>query len=134
MQKTIRAMGKFINPFTDVGRRCVKNMEILERMPWAAQNAVFQKLAEVAEISKLSKKDCLAYDHALKRLRDTYNTITGAEMKGRAEGMLQGIEKANRDNAIKMKVDGMPTELIAKYTGLSVETITACRQTETFIE
>ena len=33
-------MAKFINPFTDVG------------MPWAAQNAVFQRLAEVAEVSK----------------------------------------------------------------------------------
>ena len=30
-------------------------MEILDRMPWAARNAVFQRLAEVAEVSKLSK-------------------------------------------------------------------------------
>ncbi len=60
-------MGKFINPFTD--------------MPWAAQNAVFQRLAEVAEVSKLSKEDRMAYDHALKRYRDTYNAMTGAEQK-----------------------------------------------------
>jgi len=105
----------------------LKNMEILERMPWAAQNAVFQKLAEVAEVSKLSKEDRQAYDHALKRYRDTYNTITGAEMKGRAEGRAEGhaegVEENKRDNARRMKADGMSAEQIAKYTGLDVETI-----------
>ncbi len=97
----------------------LKNMEILERMPWAAQNAVFQRLAEVAEVSKLSKEDRLEYDRALKRYRDTYNAMTGAEQKGRAEG--------ERDKAIEsarmMKADGMSAELIAKYTGLDIEAI-----------
>ena len=97
----------------------LKNMDILERMPWAAQNAVFQRLAEVAEVSKLSKEDRLAYDHALKRYRDTYNAMTGAEQKGRAEG----IEENKRENARRMKADGMSVELIAKYTGLKVEQI-----------
>ena len=85
-------------------------MEILDRMPWAAQNAVFQRLAEVAEVSKLSKEDRLAYDHAMKRYRDTYNAMTGAELKGRAEGraegMAQGIEENKRENARKMKAKG----------------------------
>jgi hypothetical protein len=58
---------------------CVMSMEILDRMPWAAQNAVFQRLAEVAEVSKLSKEERLDYDHALKRYRDTLNAMTGAE-------------------------------------------------------
>ena len=109
----------------------LKNMEILDRMPWAAQNAVFQRLAEVAEVSKLSKKERLEYDHALKRYRDTLNAMTGAEQKGRAEGlaqgmaqgMAQGVDRANRENALRMKADGMPAELIAKYTGLDMDTI-----------
>jgi predicted transposase/invertase (TIGR01784 family) len=94
-------------------------MEILERMPWAAQNAVFQRLAEVAEVSKLSKKDRLAYDHALKRYRDTYNAMTGAEQKGRAEG----IEENKRENARKMKALGLSTDVIAQVTGLTTEQI-----------
>jgi predicted transposase/invertase (TIGR01784 family) len=94
-------------------------METLNRMPWAAQNAVFQRLAEVAEVSKLSKEDRIKYDHALKRYRDTLNAMAGAEIKGRAEG----VEMANRENARRMKADGMPAELIAKYTGLSIETV-----------
>ncbi len=106
-------------------------MEILERMPWAAQNAVFQRLAEVAEVSKLSKKDRFEYDRALKRYRDTFNAMTGAEQKGRAEGLAkgraEGEAKGELNKALEsarcMKADNMPAELIAKYTGLTVETI-----------
>ena len=109
----------------------LKNMEILDRMPWAAQNAVFQRLAEVAEVSKLSKEDRLAYDHALKRYRDTYNAMTGAEQKGlaeglakgRAEGRAEGIEENKRESALRMKVKGYPVEDIAEITGLDAETI-----------
>ncbi len=96
-------------------------------MPWAAQNAVFQRLAEVAEVSKLSKEERIKYDYALKRYRDTLNAMTGAEMKGREEGRAErraeGVEATKRDNARRMKADNMPTELIAKYTGLTVEEV-----------
>ena len=43
--------------------------------------------------------------------------------KGLAEGRAEGIENTKRDTARRMKADGMPTELIAKYTGLSVAEI-----------
>ena len=94
----------------------LKNMEILDRMPWAAQNAVFQRLAEVAEVSKLSKEDRLKYDHALKRYRDTLNAMTGAEMKGRAEEKLA--------NARSLKANGVPADVIAKSLGMTIEEIT----------
>ena len=43
--------------------------------------------------------------------------------KGMAQGMEQGMAQAKRENACRMKADGMPAELIAKYTGLSIEAI-----------
>ena len=43
--------------------------------------------------------------------------------EGRAEGESIGIEKARRENALKMKADNMPLELIAKYTGLTEDEI-----------
>ena len=105
----------------------LKNMEILDRMPWAAQNAVFRRLAEVAEVSALSKEERIKYDYALKRFRDAYNTITGAEAKGLAEGRAEGRAEGEHNKAIqsarRMKADNMPAELIAKYTGLSVDDI-----------
>ena len=74
-----------------------------------------------------SKEDRLAYDHALKRYRDTLNSLRGAKeegrAEGRAEGLAEGIEETKRDNARRMKTDGMSSELIAKYTGLTIEQI-----------
>ncbi len=43
--------------------------------------------------------------------------------QGRAEGMAQGIEQTKRENALRMKADGMPDDLIAKYTGLAIDII-----------
>ena len=103
----------------------LKNMETLTRMPWAAQNAVFQRLAEVAEVSKLSKKERLEYDQALKRYRDTLNAMTGAEQKGRAEGRAEGEREKAMETARSMKADNMPIELISKYTGLTPNEIDA---------
>ena len=34
-----------------------------------------------------------------------------------------GMAQANRNNAMKMKADGMPADLIAKYTGLTISEI-----------
>ena len=93
----------------------LKNMEILERMPWAAQNAVFRRLAEVAEVSALSKEERIKYDRALKRYRDMYNTITGAEAKGE----VKGISKTAR----KMKEKGYAIEDIVDVTGLTADEI-----------
>ena len=90
-------------------------MDTLTRMPWAAQNAVFQRLAEVAEVSKLSREERIEYDHALKRYRDTLNAMTGAEMKGRAEGRTE--EKY--DIARKLRQMGMSDVDITSATGLS---------------
>ena len=124
----------------------LKNMETLNRLPWMAKSAVFRRLAEVAEVSALSKEERIKYDHALKVYRDSINAERYAEYKaekamqegmekglaegmekGLAEGMEKGMEKgmdtANRENARKMKADNMPIELIAKYTGLTSEQI-----------
>ncbi len=96
-------------------------MEILDRMPWAAQNAVFQRLADVAEVSKLNKEERLEYDHALKRYRDTLNAMTGAELKGIEKG--RAAERI--ENARSLKANGVPVDVIAKSLGLTAEEIEA---------
>ena len=45
--------------------------------------------------------------------------------KGMAQGMAQGKKNAHIATAKQMKSDGMPIELIVKYTGLSAEEIEA---------
>ena len=43
--------------------------------------------------------------------------------EGRTEGMAEGEAKANRENARRMKADGMALDLISKYTNLTVKEI-----------
>jgi predicted transposase/invertase (TIGR01784 family) len=49
----------------------LKHMDILERMPWMAQNAVFQRLSEIAEVASLTKEERIKYDAGLKAYRYT---------------------------------------------------------------
>ena len=102
-------MGRFINPFTDVG----------------FQNVVFRRLAEVAEVSALSKEERIKYDSALKRYRDTLNAITGAEQKGRTEGRAEGVRVKALETARRMKDKGFSVEDIAEITDLSTGEIAA---------
>ena len=126
-------------------------MDTIKRLPWAAQNSVFQKLAEIADVSSLTKEERLHYDEALRKYRDTLCVLEGAELrgekrgeakglakglaKGRAEGLAKGREeglakgraegltKGRAETARNMKADGMSIELIQKYSGLSPEEI-----------
>ena len=113
----------------------LKNMETIKRLPWAAQNSVFQKLAEIADVSSLTKEERLYYDVALRKYRDTLCVLESAEQRGlkkghaeglaegRAEGLAKGRAEGRLETARNMKADGMSIELIQKYSGLSPEEI-----------
>ena len=97
----------------------LKHMDVLERMPWMAKEAVFQKIASVADIASLSKQERLVYDENLRRFRDTVAVMEGQWLEGHDVGMAEG----KLDDARRMKADNMPVELIAKYTGLTAKDI-----------
>lgn len=65
-------------------------METFNRLPWAAQNQVFQKLAEIADLGALTREERMKYDEGLRKYRDTLCVMEGAVMKGRAEGRAEG--------------------------------------------
>ena len=98
----------------------LKNMETLNRLPWAAKNSVFQRLSEIADVASLNKEERMKYDSALKKYRDTLIVMQGAEMKGRAEG----IKERNLSVARKMKEEGLDDGMISRITGLTAEQIT----------
>ena len=98
-------------------------MDILNRMPWAAQDSVFQKLASIAEVASLSKQERQLYDESLRQYRDTLVVMEGQylerEEKGRAEGRAEGKQEVAR----MMKDNNVPAEQISLYTGLSIQDI-----------
>lgn len=105
----------------------LKHMDVLQRMPWLAQDAVFQKLASIADVASLTKQERIAYDENLRIYRDNIAVFEGQYLegleKGEAKGRAEGRAEALKENARRMKADGMATDLIAKYTGLTVEEI-----------
>ena len=112
-------------------------MDTLDRMPFKAQKAVFDKLLEVADVANLSKDERVLYDEALKRYRDYKNTIDYAEERGIKKGFEQGIEKGLkqglkqghneglRQTALNMKTMQLPLEVIMQATGLTESEIQA---------
>ena len=107
-------------------------MDTLDRMPFKAQKAVFDKLA-VADVANLSKEERIQCDEVLKRYRDYKNTIDYAEERGIKKGFEQGIEKGLkqghneglRQTALNMKTMQLPLEVIMQATGLTESEIQA---------
>ena len=127
----------------------LKNMETLQRMPFKARKAVFEKLEQIVDIASLSKEERIKYDESIKVYRDNLVTLDFALTKGYRQGlekgmaeglekgmaegmekgMAEGLEKGraemNRENALKLKEQGVSPEIISRVTGLSLETIEA---------
>ena len=103
------------------------NMDTLERMPWAAQSAVFKKLAEIGDLRKLSREDRIKYDRDIRNYRDWISTMDTAKNEGMQQGFEQGMQQGRKEQALSialsMKSSGMCSADISKFTGLSIEEI-----------
>ena len=97
----------------------LKNMDVLQRMPELLQNAVFKKIASIAEVASLSKEERIRYDASIRHFRDTLAVMEGQYL----EGMEKGIEANKLENARKMKALGLSSDTIAQVTGLTTEEI-----------
>lgn len=91
------------------------------------ENPDTSKALKILEKSAYNEAELRAYEYYWDAVYNERGAIRHGYKQGlaegRAEGRAEGFVAANRENARKMKDDGMPTELIAKYTGLDIETI-----------
>ena len=93
----------------------LKNMETLNRLPWAAQSAVFQKLESIADVSGMTRAERLQYDEALKKYRDTISVFEGVRMEGNAEGR----ENEKKATIQRLLASSASVDIIAIATGMS---------------
>lgn len=89
----------------------LKNLNKLDRLPEKLKGEVFEKVFEVAEISKFTREEYISYEDSLKYYRDLKNSLDTAK-----------DEKA-MEIAMFMKKDKEPFDKIARFTGLSKEQI-----------
>ena len=107
----------------------LRNLYRLLDRPKALQDRIFEKLFDQAEIAKYSDSERRLYEESRKEYWDYNSTLETAERKGekrgKEAGRAEGHMEEKLETARKMKADGMPTDLIVKYTGLTVEEIHA---------
>ena len=105
----------------------LNNMETLNRMPFKAQKAVFEKLEEIVDVHSLSEEDRVRYENSVNAYRDYLATIDYAAKKGSEEGFEEGFEKGRREEKFEMarnlKAMGMTSEQIMNITHLSLAEI-----------
>ena len=114
----------------------LKNMEILQRMPFKARKSVFEELEKmelekITDISALSKEDQEKYEEIIKVYRDNLVTeqwaIEQGFKKGHEKGLEKGLEKGRKEGILltarNMKNKGYSSEDIAQITGLTLEEI-----------
>ena len=103
----------------------LNNMEILQRMPWMAQNAVFKYLSEIADVASLDKEERVKYDANLKAYRDTIAVMDGQFELGERKGLEQGRAEERISIAKQLKQMGMSVDSIAQATSLTPEQISS---------
>ena len=113
----------------------LKNMETLQRLPFKARNAVFQKLEQIVDIAAMSKEDRMKYDESIKVYRDQLAVMEFERQKGMAEGMAKGMEKGMAEGIAKGAHDkqleiarnlrqmGLSAESIVRVTGLDADVV-----------
>ena len=100
-------------------------------IPDQAQAPGLNAARERLKLDRMSKDELKAYYRHLDNiviLRDNINTERAegraeGRVEGRAEGLEAGRQEERRQNAIRMKAKGFPTQDIADITGLSPEEI-----------
>lgn len=94
-------------------------METLNRLPWAAQSAVFQKLESIADVGGMTRAERLQYDEALRKFRDTISVFEGVRMEGRMEGNAEGRANEKKNTVKRLLASGASVDIISIATGLS---------------
>ena len=119
---TLSNNGKYLDPKADeVGERHQgAPVELLD-------NELTSKALGIVEKSAMSEAQLYAYERFWMTVHDEQAYLEGRYIKGREQGRAEGRAEGEYNKALEsarsMKADGMPVELIVKYTGLTIDEI-----------
>ena len=118
------------------------NMETMTTaLPFQTQQPIFGKVGGISELVHLSEEERLKYNISLDTYRTNLSVMKNERAEGRAEGLAEGRaegraegleegigigeRKSKMATARQMKADGLPMDMIQKYSGLTTEEIDA---------
>lgn len=87
--------------------------------PELQSEPVIAKALDLMQVSAFNEAELQAYHHSLDEWRSFHTLMDDTLAKGKAEGKAEGIEAV----AKAMKQKGLPIEVIADVTGLSLTVI-----------
>ena len=104
-----------------------KNLHKLNDRPAAYRDRVFERLFEIAEIARFTKKEMKMYQDSLKAFRDN-EAIRAAyleegKLKGKLEGKLEGEMESKQEVVLRGLRMGMTVQVLHELTGISIEQI-----------
>ena len=113
-----------VNRFNEVARTPIE-----EWMAYLKDGAIredttvpgLQEARRKLEYMSMTDEERREYRDYMVSVHAAKDAIETAKEEGRAEGREEGEQTKAIDTARKMMADGMPTELIVKYSGLTVE-------------
>ena len=85
------------------------------------ENALTEKALAIVEKSAMDEAQLYAYEKFWQAVINEEALIEGGYDRGRLKGRAEGIEENKRENALKMKTLGLPADVIAQVTGLTIE-------------
>ena len=107
----------------------------MERMPFKARKAVFDRLEQIASKANMSPEERQQYENEWKIYNDYFNTIDSAKREGKEEGREEGRIEGREEGRIEgreegiilvaqnLKRMGMTNEQIQQATGLTLNEI-----------
>lgn len=98
------------------------NMDAMtQNIPFQAEQPIFGKVGHIGELVHMTAEERAKYNISI----DSYRTNLSVMQNERAEGREEGRSEIRIANALSMLADNMPIELVAKYSGLSIEEVKA---------
>jgi predicted transposase YdaD len=123
----------------------LKNMMTLKDMPFITEDPIYQRLAEISDLSQLTMSERESYERQMRYFNDLYSTCRASHKEGvelglklgkdegieigKAEGTKEGSQKKAYSIAQKMLDMGLPDEVICVATGLLQEEVIMLRRT-----
>ena len=98
-------------------------MKQMKEISFKDRDAIFGRLETLASKANMSKDERAQYRHEWKIYNDYFNSVDMAKKEGRAEGIAEGEQRKNLENARNFKALGVSVDIIMKATGLTIEEI-----------
>lgn len=98
----------------------ITNLETMTtNVPFQSEQPIFSKVGNIAELVHMTAEERQKYNVSI----DSYRTNLSVMKNERLEGRMEGRMEATLANALSLKLNGVPVDVIAKSLGLSEEEI-----------